>query len=582
MRLFLGICVVTLILLNFIEITPAGDKAEPADLVIHHAKVLTVDAKFSIAEAVAIKGDRILAVGDDEKILQHVGPKTKIIDAHGNNVLPGLYDSHTHPVGAASSELGEPLPYLQTLGDVFAYIRKKAATTPEGDWIVLRYAFPTRLKEARFPTLAELDATAPKHPVLYHAGPAGITNSMGLKISGVTKDTKNPANGIVVKDPKTGAPTGMLRNAYGVLKGVPGDGKTTQDRREAVKKLFKSYNEHGITSIADRAADRGALDLYQSLLKDNELTVRINVARSISPYGSREEVANRLDALPGKDGLGGPTGKGGIWIRIGPIKFFLDGGMLNGTAYMRQPWPKGETYQIVEDDYRGLLFTSPEQTKILVEEAAKRKWAVTAHCAGEGAMDVLLDAYEFADRQTPIKDLRFCITHANFPSPENLKRCRDLGVCADVQPAWLYKDGATLARVLGPERIRWFQPYKSWLKYTTIGGGSDHMIKYDPLQSTNPWDPWLGLEVAITRATETGGILVPSECLSREEALRMYTINNAYLHHEENEKGSLEPGKLADLIIIDRDYLTCPVRQIQGTRVLTTMVGGRVVFERKE
>jgi predicted amidohydrolase YtcJ len=153
-------------------------------------------------------------------------------------------------------------------------------------------------------------------------------------------------------------------------------------------------------------------------------------------------------------------------------------------------------------------------------------------------------------------------------------------VCADVQPAWLYKDGATLARVLGKERIRWFQPYKSWLEFTTIGGGSDHMIKLDPLQAVNPWSPWLAMSVAITRKTESGLVLNLEECLSREQALRLYTTNNAYLHHEEKEKGSLEVGKLGDVIIIDRDYLTCPEEDIAGTRVLTTVVGGRVVYDR--
>src|SRR5262249_38118233 len=161
---------------------------------------------------------KITAVGSDKGVLQHKGPKTKLIDARGKTVLPGLYDSHVHPVGAAISELVEPLPNLKSLEDVFAYIRKKAATTPEGKWIVLRFAFPTRLKEARFPTKAELDEAAPKHPVLYHAGPAGMVNSMALKVSGVTKDTPNPTPGVIVKDPKTGEPTGMLRNAYGVLK----------------------------------------------------------------------------------------------------------------------------------------------------------------------------------------------------------------------------------------------------------------------------------------------------------------------------------------------------------------------------
>src|SRR5262249_48736778 len=146
------------------------------------------------------------------------------------------------------------------------------------------------------------------------------------------------------------------------------------------------------------------------------------------------------------------------------------------------------------------------------------------------------DAYDFVNRQTPIKDLRLCITHANFPSKENLERCRRLGVCADVQSAWLYKDGATLNRVLGAKRIRWFQPYKSWLEYTTIGGGSDHMIKLDPLDSTNPWDPWLGIWETLTRQTAGGPVLNPEERLTREPALRLYTVNNAYLHNEEKEK----------------------------------------------
>jgi predicted amidohydrolase YtcJ len=582
-RWLLALLLLTLITFTQVEIIPAGDKkAEPADLIYRNAKVLTVDAKFTIADAIAIKGDRIVAVGTNDAVLKHQGAGTKVIDAKGRTIMPGLYDSHTHPLGAATSEFDEELPYLKSLDDVFAYIRAKAAKLPEGQWIVMRYAFATRLKEARFPTLAELDAAAPKHPVLYNMGPASMVNSMAFKVSGITKDTKNPSKGVIVKDPKTGELTGKLSNSTGVLKGVPGGKASGKDRRAAVKKLFALYNSHGITSISDRSSSTGAYKLFQDLHKTGELTLRVNVCPGFNPSGTREQIARRFDDLSAKDAYGGRTGTGGVWIRIGPIKFFLDGGMLNGTAYMRQPWPKGDTYQIVEDDYRGLLFTSLEQVKVLGEEGARRGWSVTAHTAGEGGMDVLLDGYEFVDRIIPIRDLRFCITHANFPSQHNLERCKRLGVVADVQPAWLYKDGDTLNRVLGKDRIRWFQPYKSWLKYTTIGGGSDHMIKLDPRKATNPWDPWLGIEVAITRKVESGQVLVPEECLSREEALRLYTINNAFLGHEEKEKGTLEPGKLADLIVIDRDYLTCPASEIGNTRVLTTMVGGRVVFERKE
>ncbi len=555
----------------------------PADLIVRNAKVVTVDATFSIAGAIAMKEGRIVAVGSDTEVMKWKGPGTRVVDAGGKVVLPGLYDSHSHPVGAALSEAGTPLPNLKSITEVKAYIRKMAATTPPGRWIVIRFAFPTRLAEARFPTKAELDEVSPNHPVLYHAGPAGIANSVALRVSGVTRDTPNPPAGQVVKDPKTGEPTGMLRNAYGVLKGVPSGSEdiTPVAQREAVKKLFRLYNENGLTSVADRNASRSDLDLYLGLLKAGELTVRLNVARSFNPIGTRDEIVRRLDDLPGKDGRGGPTGAGDEWIRIGPIKMFLDGGMLNGSAYMREPWPPGETYQVTENDYRGLLFIPPDQLKVVVEEAARRKWQVTAHTAGEGAMDVLLDAYEFVNRLTPIRDLRFCITHANFPSQNNLERCRALGVCADIQPAWLWKDGHTLLKVLGPGRMRWFQPYKSWLNYTTIGGGSDHMLRFDPLDSTNPWSPWLGIWVTLTRKLERGGVLQPGEALTREQALRLYTINNAYLHHEEKEKGSLEPGKLADLILVDRDVLTCPVDDIRDTKVLLTVLGGKVVYERK-
>jgi predicted amidohydrolase YtcJ len=557
--------------------------ADSADLMIHNAKVVTVDAKFSIAEAVAVKDGRILFVGANDDALKLKGDATRLIDAKGKMVLPGLMDSHSHPVSAALSEWKEPLPDLHSLKNVFDYIKEKAKTTPKGKWIVVRYAFPTRLDEARFPTKAELDEVAPDHPVLYHAGPAGICNSKALEISGVTRDTPNPGSGVVVKDPKTGEPTGMLRSAYSVLKGVPGEDPsvTASDRFEAVKKLFRLYNEQGLTSVADRNAGRSDLDLYFDLKKKGELTLRVNVARSFSPGGSREAITKRLEALPGDDKLGGPTGVGDEWVRIGPIKLFLDGGMLNGTAYMRQPWPKGPTYQVTEDDYRGLLFIKPEQLVTVLEEAAKRKWQMTAHTAGEGAMDNLLDAYEAVNRIVPIKDRRFCITHANFPSKRNLERCKELGVCADVQPAWLYKDGTTILKVLGKERTRWFQPYKSWLEYTTIGGGSDHMLAFDSIKSTNPWNPWLGMAVALHRITERGTELFPEEKLTREQAIRLYTINNAFLHHEEKLKGSLEKGKYADLIIIDRDVLTCSTKDVAETKVLLTMVNGKVVFERK-
>lgn len=559
--------------------------AGPADLIVHHAKVITVDSGFTIGEAFAVKDGRIIAMGTDEDIFRLVEQgKTKVIDAEGLPVMPGLIDSHVHLMGASSSEISAPLPEFKSLEDAFAFIRKKAAGLPESAWIVVPFAFPTRLKEARFPTKAELDAVESKHPVLYHAGPTGVANSKALEVSGITKGTPSPPGGIVVKDPATGEPTGMLRGspALALLKQAPNldSDNPPEAKREAVKKLLALYNMTGLTSVADRNTSREALDELLALQKAGDLTMRITISPSFNPSGSREEIAKRLERMELGDGRFGPTGKGDDWIRVGPIKLFLDGGMLNGSAYMREPWPKGPGYQVVEEDYRGLLFIQPDQLRVVLEEAAKRGWQMTAHTAGEGAMDVLLDAYSDVDRKTPIRDLRWCITHANFPSQRNLEICRRLGVVADVQPAWLYKDGTALLGMLGENRVKWFQPYKSWLQYTTIGGGSDHMIRMDSYHSTNPWNPWLGMWITMTRETEGGALPNPEEKLTREQAIRLYTINNAYLHHEEKDKGSLEVGKFADFIIIDRDILQCPVDEILRTKVVATFVGGNLVYAR--
>ncbi|MFO0907869.1 MAG: amidohydrolase family protein [Isosphaeraceae bacterium] len=303
----------------------------------------------------------------------------------------------------------------------------------------------------------------------------------------------------------------------------------------------------------------------------------------LSPFGSREEIASRLNALASYATAAepnGPTGVGDHWVRIGPLKLFLDGGMLNGTALMRWPWGVGPAYQITEPDYKGLQFVATDILGTIAEECARRGWQMTAHCAGEAGMDVLLQAYDRADRTVGMRSRRWLITHANFASEANLALCRKLNVGADLQPAWIWKDTRTLLGVLGPERMAWFHPYRKWLDAgLIIGGGSDHMIRLDPIESTNPWDPWLGIWVAVTRQTEGGPVLNPDQCLTRLEALRFYTINNARLHFEERDKGTIEPGKLADLILVDRDPLTCPINDLAKTQVVWTMVGGRLVYE---
>src|SRR5262249_47877354 len=235
------------------------------------------------------------------------GPDTTVIDAGGKALLPGLYDSHVHPLGASSSEKDHPIPAFASLGDIRAYIKERVRVQPKGTWVVVRYAFPTRLEESRFLTRAELDEVAPEHPVLHQGGPAGVANTKALEVSGVTRDTPDPPAGTIVKDPKTGEPTGMLRNAYSVLQGLPPDAYGGDSAEDAglVKELFRRYNARGLTSVADRSASDGALKIYRDLRDRGELTVRVNATRILDPpFGDRKAVAAKLNALAGYDTTG--------------------------------------------------------------------------------------------------------------------------------------------------------------------------------------------------------------------------------------------------------------------------------------
>jgi predicted amidohydrolase YtcJ len=419
--------------------------------------------------------------------------------------------------------------------------------------------------------------------VLWNAYPLAVVNTAALKKSAITRDTPDPLPGTLDRDPKTGEPTGVLRSATGILKGLPSDPPVTPDQyRKALRRLLALYNEYGLTAIGDRGTSQRSIDVYRDMARTGELTVRVNCTRmtSAGPAERDPEVCKKkLAAVAGEKGQYGPTGAGDDWVRIGPLKVMLDGGMLSGTAYMREPWGVGRTYLITDPTYRGQLRSDVAGLRTLYLEAARRGWQLTAHTAGEGAMDELLGVYETVHKEVDLTRRRMLITHANFQSEENLRRCRALGVCADVQPAWYFLDGDSLLRTLGPRRMRWFLPLKSWLGATVIGGGSDHMIKLHPDTSINPWNPWLGIWVAVARKTVGGAVIDPEECLNREQAVRFYTINNAYLHFQEDKIGSLEKGKYADLIMVDRNILTCPVDDIRQTRVLLTMVGGKVVHD---
>lgn len=549
------------------------------DLILHNAKVITADKTFSIRQAIAITGDRITLVGSNDDVLKLKGPQTKLLDLSGKTILPGLIDSHTHPNGAAMTEADHPIPPMESIDDVLAYIKSRAAKLKEGQWIEVRQVFITRLREQRYPTRAELDAAAPRHPVIFSTGPDASLNTLALQLSNIDRNTRitDGGPGFIEKDP-TGEPTGILRSCTRIARfQAPPTQITEEIRQQRLLALLADYNASGITSIADRSADRGAIQRCKTLLAKNQLTVRLSLSHRIDTIGPLDKILQRIRAVAAD-----PLCADHPMLRIIGIKTFLDGGMLTGSAYMRQPWGISKIYAITDPAYRGVLFIPKERLLPIVRTAVESKLQFTAHSVGDGAVHTLLDVYAEIDKTIPIRPTRPCITHCNFMSKEAIDQMARLGVVADIQPAWLYLDTRTLAAQFGLERLRWFQPLKSIFDAGVIvGGGSDHMQKIGPLRSVNPYSPFLAMHTAITRqARWFDGPLHPQEALSREQAIRFYTSNNAYLLFRDHQIGSLEPGKFADLVILDSDPLTCPIDQIENIQVLTTYLSGKPVFQR--
>ena len=503
-----------------------------------------------------------------------------MLDLEGRMVIPGLIDSHTHPTGASLTEFDHAIPEMESIADVLAYLKGRTAVVTEGEWIVLQQVFITRLREQRYPTRAELDGIAPKHPVLFRTGPDASLNSLALKLSGIDRDfqVSDGGSGFAEKDTATGEPTGILRNCTRYVKVPPPSRRPSEQEQEArLRELFADYNSVGITSICDRDASLEAIERYESLRQKGELSVRVSCSQGIGSLGPIERIQNQIRnvarmSLHTEDD---------DWLRIVGVKTYLDGGMLTGSAYMREPWGVSEIYGITDPTYRGVLFIPRDRLLAMAREAVAHGLQFTAHSVGDGAVHLLLDVYEeLAKEGLPVRETRCCVTHSNFMSKEAIEQAARLGVMLDIQPAWLYLDSRTLLRQFGNERLRWFQPLASIFRSGVIaGGGSDHMQKIGSLRAINPYNPFLGIATAVThKARAVDRPVHPQEALTREQALRFYTMNDARLLFKEDRIGSLEAGKLADLVILDTDLLTCPADKIGATQVLRTYVGGKLVF----
>lgn len=554
--------------------------AAPVALINGH--IVTVDGDFSIAEAMLVEGERIVKVGTNAEITEGLAAAATRIDLQGATVLPGLIDSHVHSTGASVFEYDHVIPEMETIADVLTYIRGRTALVPEGTWINLSQVFITRLREQRFPTRAELDEAAPKHPVVFRTGPDAAVNSLALSLSEITRDTAAPEGGTgrLEKDPATGEPTGILRgSATGLIKRGETGTKSPDEKGkvDALAELLADYNKVGLTSVSDRGAGDGSIALYSALRDSDRLTCRVYLYYSVNAQSPIETVLESIDKAAAHP-LHAYNSE--LWLR--GIKIFLDGGMLTGSAFMKRPWGVSAAYGIDDPEYRGMVYVEPEKLHVMARHALSKGLQFTAHSVGDGAVERLVDVYaKIGTEDFPVNEMRPCVTHCNFMTAEAIEKMAAHGIVADLQPAWLYLDGRTLLKQFGLERLEYFQPYKTLAEKGVIaGGGSDHMQKIGSMRSVNPYNPFLGIWTTLTRHPRwMGDSLRPEQIIERADAIRLYTINNAWLTFEEKEKGSLEPGKLADFIVLDRDILTCPVEEVRAITVRETWLGGRQVYK---
>jgi predicted amidohydrolase YtcJ len=502
------------------------------------------------------------------------------VDLGGRTVLPGLIDSHVHAPAASMYEFEQPVPDMESIEDVLAYFRARAEKAEPGRWLTLSQVFITRLREQRYPTRSELDRAAPRHPVAFRTGPDASLNSMALSMSGIDAKFKVPeGQPCRVERDTSGQPTGILRNCGRYIRSDAGGSKPTDaDRLARLQQLLADYNSVGITSIVDANTDAGGLELYRALLQRNALTCRTFMAYGVDAQAPLDRVEAAV-----KEAAAHPLHQRSDMLWLRGIKVFLDGGMLTGSAYMRQPWGVSKIYAIDDPEYRGVRFIEPEKLYHMAKAALANDLQFTAHAQGDAAVDAMVEAYERINRDDfPVRDRRPSITHASFMSAEAIAKMKALGVVANLQPAWLYLDGATLRRHFGVERLGYFHPYRTLFEQgVTVGGGTDHMQKIGSLRSINPYNPFLGMWTTIVRQPRgADSPLGREQSLTREQAIRLYTINNAFLTFEEAQKGSLEPGKLADFIVLDRDILTCPVDEVKDISVEATYLGGARVYTR--
>ncbi|MBO0763424.1 MAG: amidohydrolase [Hyphomicrobiaceae bacterium] len=536
-----------------------GALAQTADLVLRRGNVITVDKDWRIAQAIAIKHGRFLAVGDDDAIAGHIGTGTKVIDLAGRTAVPGLIDSHLHQLFAALNGPAVQLLGARSIAEVQKAIAERVARTEPGKWVMASSGWhESILDEGRMPTRQELDQASPSNPVFVPRGGHVVTvNSKALELASITKNTPNPDGGVIVRD-ANGEATGVLleKAADLVRKVLP---PPPSNMAQLMKIAMRDLNSYGIVSVIEPGIDERQMELYRAVRDAGEMTVRTDVLYRALRKVDVEKGIVVCKAL-----------KGDAMLRCVGIKFPLDGGVEGG----RMTWP----YRIVPGEqtdpaYRGVLLLPPggeEEYVAALKLIAEAGLQAQTHAVGDETIDVIVRAYERVNVERPIRDLRWTIMHLFHPSDAALKKMAAIGIMATMQdhPVLL---GHNQRRWWGDERAAYAIPIREAIDAgVLVGGGTDGPVV--------PVDPFLSMWWMTTRQVLKGYALGSEHAITPKEALELYTINNARVMGVEKERGSIEPGKLADLTVLSQDILSVPPDAIRDTKALLTLVGGNVVY----
>ena len=565
MKILLGRVFLIFVALSFqplarLHAKPSGQCSD-AELLIRNAKIITMDRTHSIVTSMAIRDSHILAVGSDAELAPCAGPRSQSLDLQGHVVLPGLIDVHTHALEWAKNVLRNDVdpgyPKVHSIAEITKLITERASTLPSGKWIRGAGWDESKLAEHRYITRKDLDAVAPNNPVwLEHfTGHLGVANTRALELAHLTRETPTPSGGVIDKD-GSGEPTGVLKdNAQSLVQALlPHD--PSDLALKAVRLVTQRALEVGLTTIHDICLPADSMRAYQQARKEGWLKLRVQMAPLVSSVAEAQALANG----------GVYTGFGNDFLKLGAVKMFADGGMAAKTIAVYEP-AAGEPGNL------GLLIWKPEDMQKAQHILAGAGWQLETHAIGDRAMDEVLDSYQSVMKDLGLKEPRFRIVHAGLSTPPIQKRLRELHALVDGNPAFVYWLGAFFPKY-GAQRVRWTYPAKSYIENRIVAAGTSDV-------PVTPISPWWGIWALVARRDmQSGQILAPEERVTILEALEMYTRNPAYTGFEENQKGSLEPGKLADFIVVDRDVLSVPTDELKDVQVLKTFVGGELVSTR--